>query len=157
MNPESPYRNFLQRCSGVRKAPCTASSNCQWSNSRCKKKTVASSPRASPPRASPRASPRRASPRASPKAKARASPKAKQEKGYSYYKGVRIPKPDDNEFRVLNIDYYNGGNIRDIVKKAYRKMSLIFHPDKYQGDDINMAIETMKLINKAYENLKLLA
>ena len=38
---------------------------------------------------------------------------------------------DDNHYHTLNIDYKS---TQDDIKKAFRKSSLLYHPDRDKGD-----------------------
>jgi DnaJ-class molecular chaperone len=52
---------------------------------------------------------------------------------------------DDNHYHTLNIDYKS---TQDDIKKAFRKSSLLYHPDRDKGD-----VEKFKNITTAYEVL----
>jgi DnaJ-class molecular chaperone len=52
---------------------------------------------------------------------------------------------DGNHYHILNIDYKSN---QDDIKKAFRKLSLIYHPDRDSGD-----AEKFKNITTAYEVL----
>jgi DnaJ like chaperone protein len=68
-------------------------------------------------------------------------------------KNMFIPETDSS-YKILEID---PSASNDVVKKAYRRMAMKYHPDKvsHLGDDFRKtADEKFKKVNEAYEKIK---
>jgi len=68
-------------------------------------------------------------------------------------KNMFIPETDSS-YKILEID---PSASNDVVKKAYRRMAMKYHPDKvsHLGDDFRKtADEKFKKVNEAYERIK---
>jgi curved DNA-binding protein CbpA len=61
-----------------------------------------------------------------------------------------VKESNPSNYKLLGLP--EGASKTD-VKKAYVKLSLQFHPDKYKGDDKPAAEEAFKLFSAAYHAL----
>ena len=78
-------------------------------------------------------------------------------KRYSWFESDKLPSSDDEKSNPYSILGVSKGASMDDIKKAYRKLALLYHPDRLAGKTDQEKIDAenkMKDINYAYENIQ---
>lgn len=57
---------------------------------------------------------------------------------------LEIPRTEEDAYAILNVA--QDASKREI-KEAFKKLALQYHPDKYDGQDKDLMLENMKVVN----------